>query len=79
MSISVQIYLKNGLLCSVQMSLKVCQLSDATSLLLLRLDFIRVLCSHEHFFPLNLPFGTPLTPSGMNSPTSSISSAASHR
>lgn len=61
-----------------KMSLKVCQLSDATSLLLLRLDFLRVLCSHEHFFPLNLPFGTPLSPSGMNSPTSSISSAASH-
>ncbi|XP_076463063.1 dedicator of cytokinesis protein 7-like isoform X1 [Babylonia areolata] len=61
-----------------KMSLKICQLSDATSLLLLRLDFVRILCSHEHFFPLNLPFGTPLTPSGMNSPTSSISSAASH-
>jgi hypothetical protein len=61
------------------MSLKICQMSDATSLQLLRLDFLRVLCSHEHFFPLNLPFGTPLTPSGMNSPTSSISSAASHR
>ncbi|XP_070194616.1 dedicator of cytokinesis protein 7-like isoform X3 [Littorina saxatilis] len=61
-----------------RMSLKICQMSDATSLLLLRLDFVRILCSHEHFFPLNLPFGTPLTPSGMNSPTSSISSAASH-
>ncbi|PVD22808.1 hypothetical protein C0Q70_16064 [Pomacea canaliculata] len=60
------------------MSLKIAQLQDATSLLLLRLDFVRILCSHEHFFPLNLPFGTPLTPSGLNSPTSSISSAASH-
>ncbi|XP_069126839.1 dedicator of cytokinesis protein 7-like isoform X2 [Argopecten irradians] len=53
-------------------------LADSTTLMLLRLDFIRIVCSHEHFFPLNLPFATPLTPSGnSSSPTPSISSITS--
>ncbi|BFY99508.1 hypothetical protein BsWGS_02548 [Bradybaena similaris] len=59
------------------MAYKMKQLSDPTSLMLLRLDFLRIICSHEHFLPLNLPFGTPLTPSGLHSPTSSISSRSS--
>ncbi|XP_048256489.1 dedicator of cytokinesis protein 7-like isoform X1 [Haliotis rufescens] len=57
---------------------KMSQLSDSTSLILLRLDFIRIICSHEHYFPLNLPFATPLTPSGTSSPTPSSGSAISH-
>jgi hypothetical protein len=58
-----------------QLADKMRNLADATSLILLKLDFIRIVCSHEHYFPLNLPFGTPLTPSGnSSSPTPSISS-----
>ncbi|XP_059178065.1 dedicator of cytokinesis protein 7-like isoform X2 [Physella acuta] len=59
------------------LSIKMKMLSDTTSLMLLRLDFLRIICSHEHFLPLNLAFGTPLTPSGLHSPTSSISSRSS--
>lgn len=61
-----------------QIAGKMSQLSDSTSLILLRLDFIRIICSHEHYFPLNLPFATPLTPSGTSSPTPSSGSAISH-
>ena len=61
-----------------QLADKMRNLADATSLILLKLDFIRIVCSHEHYFPLNLPFGTPLTPSGnSSSPTPSISSITS--
>lgn len=53
-------------------------LTDATSLRILHLDFLRIVCSHEHYFTLNLPFGTPLTPSANNSsPTPSIASITS--
>ncbi|XP_041359192.1 dedicator of cytokinesis protein 7-like isoform X2 [Gigantopelta aegis] len=58
---------------------RISQLSDPTSLMLLRLDFLRIICSHEHYYPLNLPFGTPLTMSGgASSPTPSSGSATSH-
>ncbi|XP_052102074.1 dedicator of cytokinesis protein 7-like [Mytilus californianus] len=57
---------------------KMRNLAESTSLILLKLDFMRVVCSHEHYFPLNLPFGTPLTPSAnSSSPTPSISSITS--
>mgnify|MGYP000524843261 CR=1 FL=1 len=53
-------------------------LTDATSLRLLHLDFFRIVCSHEHYFTLNLPFGTPLTPTtNSSSPTPSIASITS--
>lgn len=26
-----------------------------------KLDFLRIICSYEHFIALNLPFGTPFT------------------
>lgn len=40
-----------------------------------KLDFLRVVCSHEHFVALNLPFGTPYTAlSAPCSPTPSITS-----
>ncbi|CAJ0607791.1 unnamed protein product [Cylicocyclus nassatus] len=42
----------------------------ATTLMLLKLDFIRIVSSHEHFVILNLPFGPPLS-----IPTSSSSSS----
>lgn len=40
---------------------------------LLKLDFLRIVCGHEHFVSLNLPFGTPIfrsTPSPTSLPQS---------
>lgn len=44
-----------------------------------KLDFLRIVCSHEHFIALNLPFGTPFTYniSAPASPTLSIKSGTS--
>lgn len=40
-----------------------------------KIDFLRVVCSHEHFVALNLPFGTPYTAlSAPCSPTPSVTS-----
>lgn len=43
-----------------------------------RLDFYRIICSHEHYITLNLPLGSMLYPSGAgsqhSSPSGSISS-----
>lgn len=40
-----------------------------------KLDFLRIVCCHEHFVPLNLPFGTPYTAlSAPCSPTPSVTS-----
>jgi len=50
---------------------------DITSLLLLKLDFMRIVCSHEHFVALNLPVSLPMTPSCPPSPTLSIASSTS--
>ncbi|XP_075527914.1 dedicator of cytokinesis isoform X1 [Dermacentor variabilis] len=58
-----------------QVSAKIQSLPDASSLASLKLDFLRVLCSHEHFVTLNLPFATPLTPSPATSPCPSIASS----
>ncbi|XP_052775389.1 dedicator of cytokinesis protein 7-like isoform X2 [Mya arenaria] len=63
---------------TLEVNLKIKSLTDATSLRLLHLDFLRIVCAHEHFFTLNLPFGTPLTPStNSSSPTPSIASITS--
>ena len=50
---------------------------DITGLLLLKLDFMRIVCSHEHFIALNLPVSLPITPSAPPSPTFSIASSTS--
>ncbi|XP_037960753.1 dedicator of cytokinesis protein 7 [Teleopsis dalmanni] len=43
-----------------------------------KIDFLRIVCSHEHFFALNLPFGTPYTTfSAPCSPTPSTTSSNS--
>jgi hypothetical protein len=43
-----------------------------------QLDFLRIVCSHEHFVALNLPFGTPFMPSSAPaSPSPSIASSTS--
>lgn len=40
-----------------------------------KLDLLRIVCSHEHFVALNLPFGTPYTVlSAPCSPTASVNS-----
>lgn len=40
-----------------------------------KLDFLRIVCSHEHFIALNLPFATPYTlTSAPCSPTPSTTS-----
>ena len=56
---------------------RISQLTDATSMVQLKLDFLRIICSHEHYVTLNLPFGTPLTPSAPSSPSPSIASSTS--
>merc|ERR550519_1724346 len=45
----------------------------------LQLDFLRIICSHEHFVPLNLPSYGPSSGlySGASSPTPSIRSVDS--
>ena len=43
----------------------------------LRLEFLRIVCSHEHYVTLNLPFPCPLYPSPPPSPTNSVSSIGS--
>lgn len=43
-----------------------------------KIDFLRIVCSHEHFIALNLPFGTPYTTiSAPCSPTPSTTSSNS--
>ena len=42
-----------------------------------KLDFYRIICSHEHYVILNLPMGPQLYPMGANSQTSSTTSSVS--
>jgi hypothetical protein len=42
------------------------------------LDFLRVICSHEHFVALNLPYSTPLCSSTASSPSPSPSVSSSN-
>ncbi|XP_063219662.1 dedicator of cytokinesis protein 7 [Bacillus rossius redtenbacheri] len=62
-----------------QISEKISTAADsAAALISLKLDLLRIICSHEHFVPLNLPFGTPFTPSStVVSPSLSIASSTS--
>lgn len=62
----------------LQLATKIAQTQDASGLLLLRLDFLRILCSHEHYFPLNLPLTGLMGSSAPSSPTPSSGSSASH-
>lgn len=39
-----------------------------------KLDLLRIVCSHEHFVALNLPFATPYSLSAPCSPTASVNS-----
>ncbi|XP_042203401.1 dedicator of cytokinesis protein 7-like isoform X8 [Homarus americanus] len=61
-----------------QMSNKIMSLPDAAALINLKLDFVRIVCSHEHYVALNLPFCTPLSAiSAPSSPCPSIGSTTS--
>ncbi len=60
-----------------QITTRISQLADATSLILLKLDFLRIACSHEHYITLNLPFSCSLSPSAPSSPCPSIASSTS--
>ncbi|KAG8196069.1 hypothetical protein JTE90_007809 [Oedothorax gibbosus] len=60
-----------------QMSAKISTLPDSNFLMSLKLDFLRIICSHEHFVTLNLPFGTPISPSPATSPCPSVASSSS--
>lgn len=62
-----------------QMTAKISSLPDAGHLITLKLEFLRIICSHEHFVALNLPFDTTMTQSsGTTSPCPSIASSTSH-
>ncbi|XP_068201997.1 dedicator of cytokinesis protein 7 isoform X2 [Palaemon carinicauda] len=61
-----------------QMSSKTATLPESVSLIDLKLDFVRIVCSHEHYVALNLPFCTPLSAlSAPSSPCPSIGSTTS--
>uniref|UniRef100_F7D0N8 Dedicator of cytokinesis 7 n=1 Tax=Ornithorhynchus anatinus TaxID=9258 RepID=F7D0N8_ORNAN len=60
--------------CYKQVSSKLYSLSNPSILVSLRLDFLRIVCSHEHYVTLNLPCSL-LTPPA--SPSPSVSSATS--
>lgn len=57
-----------------QVSSKLYSLTNPSNLASLRLDFLRIICSHEHYVTLNLPCSL-LTPPA--SPSPSVSSATS--
>ncbi|XP_064626372.1 dedicator of cytokinesis protein 7-like isoform X5 [Lineus longissimus] len=59
-------------------SAKVTTLGDATTLELLKLDFLRIVCSHEHYVTLNLPIAS-IAASAPSSPTPSIASTTSQQ
>ncbi|KAL1463566.1 hypothetical protein WDU94_015306 [Cyamophila willieti] len=57
---------------------KISSIPDSIALSNLKLEFLRVVCSHEHFVPLNLPFGTVFTAnSSSTSPSPSTNSSTS--
>ncbi|KAF4797250.1 Dedicator of cytokinesis protein 7 [Turdus rufiventris] len=60
--------------CYKQVSSKLYNLPNPSNLASLRLDFLRIICSHEHYVTLNLPCSL-LTPPA--SPSPSVSSATS--
>lgn len=61
-----------------QMQAKIASLQDATVLVELKLECVRIICSHEHYVALNLPFASPFMSSGASiSPSPSVASSAS--
>ncbi|KAK9712392.1 C2 domain in Dock180 and Zizimin protein [Popillia japonica] len=61
-----------------QMQAKISSIQDPTVLVELKLVFVRIICSHEHYVAFNLPFATPFMFSGGNvSPSPSVTSSTS--
>lgn len=58
----------------LQVATRLLSAPNPTALLTLRMDFTRILCSHEHYVTLNLPC-SPLSPPA--SPSPSVSSTTS--
>ncbi|CAG0892792.1 unnamed protein product, partial [Darwinula stevensoni] len=62
-----------------QVGTKIAALPEASQLMSLKLDVIRIICSHEHFIALSLPFGSGLAAGHRPvSPSPSVLSALSH-
>ncbi|XP_017773052.1 PREDICTED: dedicator of cytokinesis protein 7 [Nicrophorus vespilloides] len=61
-----------------QVQTKISLIPDPSALFELKLQLVRIVCSHEHYVPLNLPFATPFMSSGASvSPSPSVSSSTS--
>lgn len=61
-----------------QVQAKIASLQDASILVELKLECMRIVCSHEHYLALNLPFATPFMASDASiSPSPSVTSSAS--
>ncbi|XP_022913566.1 dedicator of cytokinesis protein 7 [Onthophagus taurus] len=58
---------------------KISSIQDPSILITLKLEFVRIICSHEYYVPLNLPFATPfMSLSGASvSPSPSVTSSTS--
>lgn len=60
-----------------QIHAKIASIQD-TVLVELKLEFARIICSHEHYFALNLPFASPFMLTATNvSPSPSVTSSTS--
>ncbi|KAJ8930196.1 hypothetical protein NQ314_017036 [Rhamnusium bicolor] len=60
-----------------QLQAKIASIQDSV-LVELKLEFARIICSHEHYVPLNLPFASPFMSTGANvSPSPSVTSSTS--
>ncbi|KAG5883156.1 hypothetical protein JTB14_033407 [Gonioctena quinquepunctata] len=60
-----------------QLQAKIASIQDSV-LVELKLEFARIICSHEHFVALNLPFASPFMSTGTNvSPSPSVTSSTS--
>ncbi|CAH1183209.1 unnamed protein product [Phaedon cochleariae] len=60
-----------------QLQAKIASIQDSV-LVELKLEFARIICSHEHYVALNLPFASPFMSTGTNvSPSPSVTSSTS--
>jgi hypothetical protein len=61
-----------------QLQAKIMSMQDAAVLVELKLECARIVCSHEHYVALNLPFATPFMATGPSvSPSPSVTSSTS--
>lgn len=61
-----------------QLQAKIMSMQDAAVLVELKLECARIVCSHEHYVALNLPFATPFMTTGPSvSPSPSVTSSTS--